>query len=100
MIRSKRPVTVRHLMHARMHNGGRAGGPLRAFARFDRPGGLKAVEDRSVLVTMSLPEVAELVGAIPLAIMDAGGEDLAAVRRVMALLEAQPVPPELARDGG
>jgi hypothetical protein len=84
--RRKRPVTASKLALARIGRDSTAD-PWIMTLRFKEAGGLAAVEGHQVIARMRLNEVAGVVGVIPLAIMSEDGEDLKAVRRVMAMLE-------------
>ena len=95
----KRPVYARRLTGARWFNARGLGSDLPTDA--DGIGvewfmqltacdvhGIEPVRDRDVILTLTVPEVAQILGAIPPSWIDEFGstQDIAALRRVRAIL--------------
>jgi hypothetical protein len=68
---------------------GLARDPWRILLRFTEAGGLASVAGREVLATLTLPEMARILGAVPASVLE-DPDDYNALLRVKKLLERQP----------
>lgn len=76
----KRPLRADTLAYAARRMGG-------FHIRLGRTSGLAAVEGRETLVTLSMPEVADILGTLPIAGMSI--EELNALRMTMRMLRGR-----------
>ena len=91
----KRRIYANDLAQARAHDMSGfkpGGGGYQYRLTFERATGLATIAGRAVVVTMTGAELATAVGAIPAVAMDADGEDLKALQRVMRLLRTAGIP--------
>lgn len=92
----KRPLYARRLTGARFYNARGLGGDLPTdadgigvewFAQLQACDvhGIEPVRDRDIILTLTVPELAQILGAIPVSWLD-GQQDVNAMRRMRAIL--------------